>query len=84
MTYVVSGLGGSLSMLTGVTNAVGASAALFGLAGALFVAYKSNEHAFGGKATNAVAFEIMINLLIGLLSPFVNHWFAPAVCADDA
>jgi rhomboid protease GluP len=81
MTYIVSGLGGSLMSLWRCPHrSVGASGALFGLTGALFVTYKSNEGALGRSATQHMTMQlgrsIAANLCMGITSEGIDNWCA--------
>jgi len=73
--YFVSGLAGNvLGYLFGPPNSVmiGASTAIFGLFGALFVYSYNNRHTMAGMMLRNIGFIIAINLVFTFMSPSIS------------
>jgi rhomboid protease GluP len=73
--YIVTGMGGSLlSLLMNYSNvSVGASGAIFGLAGALFASGLKYRNTSLNRLARSLLPFILINLLIGFVTPVVDN-----------
>ncbi len=78
--YVAAGITGSLCSLLGGRVSVGASGAIFGLAGALIVLFwrfKSRLHLRDRRIGIVLGFWACYQLVLGLLNPAVDNLCAP-------
>eukprot|EP00550_Attheya_septentrionalis_P003758 CAMPEP_0198282992 /NCGR_PEP_ID=MMETSP1449-20131203/2686_1 /TAXON_ID=420275 /ORGANISM="Attheya septentrionalis, Strain CCMP2084" /LENGTH=319 /DNA_ID=CAMNT_0043979439 /DNA_START=198 /DNA_END=1158 /DNA_ORIENTATION=+ len=77
-TYMVSGITGNLlSAIKSPNPAVGASGAIFGIAGAYFVFLQRNRDYLGREGDqqlNSVAQMIIMNVVVGSISPMIDNW----------
>jgi rhomboid protease GluP len=77
--YMITGIGSSLASLSWhpTTVSVGASGAIFGVAGALFVPFFRKKlrlpEAVMKSMLRSIAFFIVINLIIGASIPFIDN-----------
>ena len=77
-TYIVSGIAGNyLSALRSPNPSLGASGAVFGIVGAYFTFLIRNEDLFGAQADylqRGLAQTIVVNLIMGAVSPMIDQW----------
>jgi membrane associated rhomboid family serine protease len=77
-TYLISGIAGNyLSAMRSPNPSLGASGAVFGIVGAYFTFLIRNEDQFGGQGEHMqrnLAQTIMINLVMGAVSPMIDQW----------
>ena len=77
-TYLMSGVVANyVSALKTPNPSLGASGAVFGIVGAYYVFLNRNAHVFGrqGEAmSGAISRTIMMNVILGSMSPMVDNW----------
>jgi membrane associated rhomboid family serine protease len=77
-TYLISGIAGNyLSAIRSPNPSLGASGAVFGVVGAYFTFLIQNEEMFGRQGDymqRNLAQTIMINLVMGAVSPMIDQW----------
>lgn len=77
-TYIVSGIAGNyLSAMRSPNPSLGASGAVFGIVGAYFTFLVRNEDMFGMQGNymqQGLAQTIVINLVMGAVSPMIDQW----------
>ena len=79
LIYLGSALGGSLASMRFTDEpSVGASGALFGLLGAAlvfgFMHRKQLPEAMGRRLRASLVFWLLVNLALGFVFPFLDHW----------
>jgi uridine nucleosidase len=76
--YLISGAAGNLlSAMNSPNPALGASGAVFGVMGAMYVFLNRNDWLLGeqGEAfSSAITQTLLINLVIGYVNPMVDNW----------
>jgi rhomboid protease GluP len=75
--YLFAGLTGSLLSLLGAGPSVGASGAIFGLAGALIVLFWKHQdrlHLRDRRICGVLGFWALYQLVLGFLQPAVDNW----------
>jgi hypothetical protein len=79
--YMVSGLSGSLlSFLLSKSPSVGASGAIMGVFGGLFVTLGDNYQYFGKAAEEirqSLLSSVVLTLGLGFVFPLLDQWYAP-------
>lgn len=77
-TYLMSGVVANyVSAIKTPNPSLGASGAVFGIVGAYYVFLNRNAHVFGrqGEAmSGAISRTIMMNVILGSMSPMVDNW----------
>jgi len=77
-TYLVSGVVANyVSALKTPNPSLGASGAVFGIVGAYYVFLNRNMHIFGRQGeymAGAISRTIMMNVILGTMSPMVDNW----------
>jgi membrane associated rhomboid family serine protease len=77
-TYLMSGIAGNyLSAIRSPNPSLGASGAVFGIVGAYFTFLIQNEDLFGRQGDymqRNLAQTIMVNLVMGAVSPMIDQW----------
>jgi rhomboid protease GluP len=81
--YMVSGLSGSLfSFLLSKHPSVGASGAIMGVFGGLFVSLGDNYQYFGGAAKEmrkSLLWSVALTLGLGFALPLLDQWYGPCL-----